>query len=303
MSTSQTSDRELYSHEIEWLLSTMQSALGERGTMGGVISAIERGGGGDGATQYAGLFSPADERMLNLVGYLDKQNPSVRRANRLVPRWNALSAERQWVHVHHYFGTRRAPGKVQGRFGKLAGVVVAQFCERAMLRRRLECHDQTQPLLAEIQAVWEVLEPMEVRIGVLRDEIAKCSRWAFPPTRPRTRVDSGKAFRSKSRLAYLVQAIRPLRSRRGLLLSQVADLAVVVSPDRDIQELTTLCERASSGNATAMLQAKALLERAEQSVRAAHRDWFATGTGEPEKASRVREREERVHAFIRESGL
>jgi hypothetical protein len=231
--------------------------MGERGTMGGVIGAIERGGG----STYSDA-SPFHEAMLSRIGWgrgegsRDLGHRNVERAKRLWARWGQVTHTHQRVLLAAYLGHLRAPDRVVLRFGELAGVVCIQWLDRSTQRRRPDRDQAIETLRDALCQVLQELEPLE---AVLSHPI---------PPGPGLR---GRRFRAQAAKGLLNPLAKPLRTARDGLLSRLADAERGVSLEHDLEALRAACEPG---------EPKGLQARADKAVREAHEGWYATGARE-----------------------
>lgn len=106
--TSQTrSDPELWNEQIDWLLNCSAAAMGSRGTMGSVISAIERGGvSSNGDYPHDGMLLAigweVPERLPGECKPGARTHRNIDRAKRLADRWAQLSHRSSAVLAIHY---------------------------------------------------------------------------------------------------------------------------------------------------------------------------------------------------------
>jgi hypothetical protein len=231
--------------------------MGERGTMGGVVSAIERGGG----STYSDP-APFHEAMLARIGWAQGEGSrqlghrNVERAKRLWARWCQVADTHQRILLAAYLGHQRAPDRVQLRFGELAGVVTAQWVDRARSKRLPDRQAAKSTLEDALCAILIELEPLEATL-----------------TRP---VASGPGYRQRrfrhlSAARLLTPIAKPLRAARDGLLARLATADQDVSLDHDLEALRQACE----GKEPPGLQA-----RADRAVRDAHQAWYDTSTRE-----------------------
>lgn len=110
------SDRELWNPLIDWFLNVAPSELGAKGTLDGVIAALEHGG------QVSGVpdTTPFSNRDL---GWAEGGSPS-EKWRRCAPVWFALGQEAQGVMLAHYQPRNDLPSTqrvaVAGELAKLA---------------------------------------------------------------------------------------------------------------------------------------------------------------------------------------
>jgi hypothetical protein len=250
-------DRGLHCAQLSWLLLCAESALGERGTMGGVVSAIERGGG----STYSDA-SPFHDAMLARIGWAQGEGSrqlghrNVDRAKRLWTRWCQVADQHQRILLAAYLGHQRAPDRVQLRFGELAGVVAIQWVDRARSKRRPDRLATKSTLEDALCQVLIELEPIE----------ATMTRPIAPGPGQRQR-----RFRHLSAVRLLTPLARPLQQARDGLLARLATADQDVSLDDDLAALRAACE----GKEPPGLQA-----RADRAVREAHQAWQDTSTRE-----------------------
>lgn len=260
--TARRLDRGLYCAQLDWLLLCSERAGGARGTMGGVISAIERGGG----SSYSDT-SPFHDAMLARIGWAqgegsrDLGHRNLAKSRRLWARWRQITDTEKLVLFARYLGHQKSPDRVQLRFGELAGVVVLQWVERARAKRlpdRLATKGTLEDALCQVLTD---LEPYEATL-----------------TRP---IEPGpgyrqRRFRHQSAQRLLEPLARPLRAARDGLLSRLAAADRDVSLDDDLAALRAACE----GKEPPGLQA-----RADRAVRQAHESWYATALQERQQAT------------------
>ena len=95
--------------------------MGECGTTGAVIGAIERGGGASGDLDF-------DTPMLRRIGVGEHQHGSVARSRRLTVRWHQLPTAHQRTALALYCGRTLLVQHVSMRFGDASGVAIALWC-------------------------------------------------------------------------------------------------------------------------------------------------------------------------------
>ncbi len=161
---------------------------------------------------------------------------NVRRARELGARWRELTREQQELAVAHYVGCLKVDSKVTARCGKVSGVVVFLWAKKAAANRAGSRAEQ-------IDALQAALAPLRAGLATLQDQ-----------------PNSDRA--------------RELRSAVGDILARQATAAGAGSPERDLRDLVTRCERG---------EVSGLIEEAERAVGALHKAWAKTGQQEAQE--------------------
>lgn len=110
-----TTDRLLYNPDIEWLLCCSASANGERGTLAGVIGAIERGCSASGSSYQ----DPYTDEQIGLHKY-----GHIQRTRDLWGIWCLLSSPQQSVLGAYYSTAGMRATYLFGALGQFAGVAL-----------------------------------------------------------------------------------------------------------------------------------------------------------------------------------
>lgn len=292
--------RGLYCRHLDWLLLTSESAGGARGTMGGVISAIERGGGA--AYVDSNAFNYA---MLRRIGHGERGHENLARAETLWARWLTLDdATRQILHAA-YIGSKRTPQRVRSRFdgndgsaAMISGVVALQWVDRAERRRAQSKGEAIDALRDALCETLDDLAPIEERLS-----LAKARECDNRPGGGRVLAKDSpqRRFRSLSTMRLLEAAARPLRTARDGLLARLSTAEQAEGVEADLDALTRLCEAEMATSFSRMASVTAgLAVKAEQAIRAAHDAWYAS---EQVPKTVVEARVERVSEFLAREGL
>ncbi len=129
-------DRELWSHELDWWLNCRDADCGYRSSFAAQVAAIERGGAG-GQTPLDASGSFVHPYHDGQVGLHKASRGMFARDRRMRVRWQALQPRAQGVHVVHYqrlippgarTGDRRQryPAGVESRLSVFASVALYQ---------------------------------------------------------------------------------------------------------------------------------------------------------------------------------
>lgn len=256
-----STDREMWSHDIAWLLNDSEAALGHRGTTGSVISVIEHGGG-------VGCSSsdPFHDAMITRLG----RGSPVRRARELGKRWHALQAKHRRTLLAHYVGFGRASSTVQGAVGLAAGVVVEQWLTASSTRRARAAAELSSGAADALELVYEEIAPLEPLLARARHAFTPGDPNADgTPKTPKER--RRERLRARAALQLVGSALRRLHAKRDALLSAHATAPAASTLEQELLALENAC-RSGKG--------AALRARAERDVREAHRAWARVGQKE-----------------------
>lgn len=276
-----STDREMWSEDLAWLLTQSDSDLGMRSTTGSVISVIEHGG----------VTSSADSNAFHeaMVTRIGKGDP-VGRSRRLSKRWHALPQANRRVLLAHYVGAEMGR-RFESKFGLLAAVVVQLWLRQMSDRRATTAQrhsnvagDQLEIVYEELWAAEALAPPGTVESWDRRLVIAN-AKGGF-----RSRSAAGIAARARSTL----MAVRTLKSQRDALLSAHAAAPEAGDLERDLESLGYACTKG---------EPPGLRVAATDAIRTAHRAWNASGPIAGEVRTKRELRKERVDNFFRREGL
>lgn len=263
-------DPGVYCSQLDWWLTCAQSALGESGTTGAVIGAIERGGSSAGDLDFS---SP----MLRRIGWAEDGEPApghrehrnIDRAKRLGVRWAALPVAHQRVALALYKGKTLPLPHVTLRFGSDMGVVVLLWCTDRAAEREKRQERNAKRLRVERLKLQEELAPLE--------------------------RDLGKVFRLRSHQRFLgVTGPRALGSQVAGLLAHEATIAASGGIEQDIKALEQVCSQGTP---------LGIGDRAEKAILALHWAWQSTATAQDRPKTTREERQAKVTAFLAAEGL
>lgn len=114
-----TADRELWCAELDWLINSSGSALGQRGTLGSVISRLERGNSGGSSND-----EPYSDQVLGFGSAWAGKNGDVERWRRVSRRYFALPPDMQVIIGVRYTPPRNPDPGVVGQLGRWASLAV-----------------------------------------------------------------------------------------------------------------------------------------------------------------------------------
>lgn len=246
-------DPGLWSTELDWFLNCAASALGDRGTLAAVISAIERGGGRNSASY--------DQHTDEQVAWLRPRDwGTVQRARRLQTTWRRVPLRHRAVLLRHYLNGSRCSSKVHARFGVLSGVAAALWCEDLKARRVVAAESKLAQLEADrVDLLGELRRVEDARSAYLAGvTLVRGKRARHEPT------DPVHAFRMLSSAWFHGRAARALRSRHAEVMRQVAERVASSERQDALSLLENACERGELPD---------LRRRADRMVREAHRVW------------------------------
>jgi hypothetical protein len=256
-----STDKELWSAQLSWLLGASASALGVRGTMAAVIAAVERGGASGSSdfdhhtdSQIGGRWGVKADR--------PEREGDVSRHRRLSRQWSLVPLEHQRVLLAHYLGTARQIGAlcqsdvagavVEGKFGELTGAVAFLWCRR-QAERRVRSQQGERVTRQRTAAVLRLeLQRLEEALWIAR-------------LTAKERPDDGEGLARVAMLIVLGKVVA-----YGLARVQAADALLAQESDQraDMQRLVDACQKGEPLH---------LRTGAEKAVRAGHRAWYEAG--------------------------
>lgn len=259
-----STDRELWSSQLSWLLGASDSALGQRGTMAAVTAAIERGG----ASGSSDFDHHTDAQLGGRWGRKPGEPPregDVERRGRLAAQWGLVPHEHQRVLLAHYLVTNRqlweitgfanAAANLEGKFGELTGAVSWLWCRR-QADRRVKASAGERLTLQRVQAT--------ARLELQRiDDQLVVARLAA-----RERPEDGEAT---ARVCLLVALAAVVLDGLGRVTARASLLAQGGDQGADLQALVDGCAK---WDAERLAKVRG---NAEARVRAAHRAWHHAG--------------------------
>jgi hypothetical protein len=265
-----STDRELWSPQLSWLLAASASALGQRGTMAAVISAIERGGSSGSSAYDHFTDQQLGGRWGRKPGEAAREG-DVERRGRLGQQWGQVPLEHQRVLLAHYLASSRqiaaATGYdndaavVEGKFGELTGVVTFLWCRRQADRRVRAQQGERVTLQRAGKAVRLELQRLEERLWMAR-------------LAARERPEDGEAVARVALLCIVAKV-----TADGLARLQASD-AVLARESDQRADVARLVEGCAKGGKELVDKLRA---GAERHVRAAHRAWYEAGVRQEER--------------------